>query len=431
MTLALACALTAAAVIGDETQTTTLTLKDAFARALKSNLAVGRARESVHVAEAQRKGAISLVLPRLSLNASGIRNTDEVSFGVASERRVILPRNDWNLRLTLQQPIFAGLREKRAYDQARIGLESAREDLVGAQDAALLQVAADYLAAVQGQALIDVEQRNVGLAENRKVQATSLFEAGEATRVDVLRAETAIKAAERRLVAARQERDKALGHLRIDLALDGAVAVQEPDTMLPPLPDETRLLERAETARAEVRSAERALTIARLEVSKQQGANLPVISADAGYISQKTTFPLDRYGYAAVRLTLPIFQGGEVGARVAAAQAQAQQAALTLEETRRRVREEVRTALLDLSAATSNLSLAEEQLKAAEAEHDQSLDLYRNQEATAVDLESAEAALADARRAAVTGRLDRMLAEIRAWYAAGALQAAISKEDLP
>jgi len=408
-----------------------LSLEQAFARALTSNLALGRARSEVAAARGQRRAALALVLPRLAVSGSAVRNSDEVTFGSGDDSRTILPRNDWNVRLTLQQPLFAGLREKRAYDQARLGLESAGEGLRGSEDAVLLQVAADYLAAVQGETLLDVEGKGLELARGRKAHAASLHEAGEATRVDVLRADTAIKAAERRLLQARQLRDAAAGRLRVELALDEEIAVSEPELALPPLPDAASLARRAEAARADVVQAQRALAIAELEVAKQRGAHLPVITADAGYVRQRTTFPKDEYGFAALRFSVPLFQAGEVGARIAIARERSRQAALALEEARRRAREEVRTALLDLQAAVGNAGLADEQRKAAEAEHEQMLDLYRNQEATALDLESAETSLAEARRAVVNGRLERKLAELRAWFAAGSLKAAIQKEVAP
>jgi outer membrane protein len=411
-----------------------LSLGEALARALKDNLALGRARAEVTAAEAQKKAALALVLPRLGATASSTRNSDEVSFGSDQDRRTILPRNDWNLRLTLNQPIFAGFREKRAYDQSKLGIESAREATRATEDTVLLQVAADYLAVFQGDALIDVEGKNLELARRRQRQATDFFEAGESTRVDVLKAETAIKAAERRLIAARQLREAAAGRLRVDLALDGAAGdleVQEPGTVTPPPPDEATLVHRALESHPEIAQALRAREIASLEVKKQVGAYLPVITAEAGYVRQKTTFPKDEYGFARVNISVPLFQAGEVGARTAVARQRERQAVLALEEAQRRVREDVHTALLDLQAATTGLGLAEEQLAAAQAEYDQVFDLYRSQEATAVDLDSAETALADARRAVVGSRLDRKLAELTVWYAAGALKSAVLEEVRP
>ncbi len=407
-----------------------LTFDEAMQRALAKNPGVNRAREEVDAAEATKKGAISAILPRLTATGSLVRNSDEVTFGSGADSRTILPRNDWNYRLTLSQPVYAGFREQKLYKQTRLGIDVAREGVRAAEDDTLFRVAADYLDAVQARALLDVEGKNRALAEQRLTQAKNVFEAGEATKVDVLRAETAVKAAERRVVAAQQEKAAAEGRLRVDLALDPVeVTVLEPSALpLPPLPDEATLVQQAEDRRPDLRQAATNVRIAELEVQKQKGAYLPVVTADAGYIRQRTTFPKDEYGFAALRFTVPILQSGEVGARVAVARARQRQAELFLENARRAVREDVHTRVLALGAARTNLALAQEQLVTAEAEYSQTFELYRSQEATTLDVETSESALAEAGRAVVTGRLDLRLAELAVWSAAGSLKPALVKE---
>jgi outer membrane protein len=407
-----------------------LTLEQALERALEANLALARARAELPAAEAARRGALALVLPRLNLLANGIRNSTEVAFGSPDDRRIILALNDWNYRFAVSQPIFAGLRDRRAYEQAKLGITTAEEGVRLAEDAVLLQVANDYLGVVLAEGLIDVEQKNLDLARRRRKQAGDLFEVGETTQVDVLRAETAIKEAERRLVTGRRARAEALGRLRVDLALDGDIAVSEPETLELSIPGEAALLTQAEESHPEIRRAADALRSAELEVSKQRGAYWPVLTADAGFIRQRSTFPQDKYGFAALRLTVPLFQGGEVGARVAGAIEREKQAALTLEEARRRVREDVRVALVEIEAATTRLALAREQLSTAEAEYEQTFELYQGQELTSLDVDSAETSLAEARRAVLTGRLEWKLAQIRTFFAAGSLKAALFNKEV-
>jgi len=410
---------------------TELTLEQALARARAASPALGRARAELEAARAQSRGTLSLVLPRLQATGGLIRNSKEVSFGSGEDQRVLLPENDWNLRLTLQQPVFAGLREQRAYSQAKEGVRSAEQGLVATQDRVLLRVAADYLAVVQGELLLGVERQALALAGQRLEQARNVFEAGETTRLDVLRAESAVKAAQRRVALAEREREAAAGRLRVDLDLDGDLRVFEPSAELPPRPAEDELLSRAELTRGDLQQAKSALRIADLEVSKQKGAYLPVITADAGYVWQRTSFPAERYGYAALRFSVPLWQSGEIGARVAGARERQRQAALSLQEARRQVREDVRRALLDARTADTDLALAGEQLAAAEAEYAQVVELYRSQEATSLDAQASETSLADARRAVVNSRLQRVLAELGVWFAAGDLKSVLIKEAQP
>jgi outer membrane protein len=405
---------------------TALTFHDALRRALQLNPGVEQARAEIGVATAAKDQLLSAVLPRINLGGALTRNSIQQTFGGEGEDSVtILPRNDWNYSIILSQPIFAGRRELRAYSQAKLGIENAREGVRGTEDATLLGVASNYLAVVNADRRIEVEKGNIELAERRLAQAKAFYEAGEVTNVDVLRAETAMKAAQRLMAAAAQQREQATTRLREALALDGGVSVAAPDQAVAPVPDEATLVQRAEASRPDVDVAENNVRIAKLEVQKQFGYWLPTVFFDGGFIHQKTAFPADRYSYGSIRFNVPIFQSGEVIARVRGAKELQKQAELALEAAKLTAREDVRRALADLKSAETGLVLAREQLEAAQAEYDQSFELYRAQEATSLDVAASEASLADARRAVAEETLNRELAELRVWYAAGSIKEAV------
>lgn len=409
-----------------------LSLKEAVRKALESNLTLQGSRIEVSAADLQRRTLVASVLPKVNLTGATTQNSEEVSFGSGSDQRTILPGTDWNYRLTFTQPIYAGFRERRALQQARLNIDIARQGVASAEDQILTSVVADYLSVLEGESLLGVERKNLDLARNRQKQAKDLFEAGETTRVEVLRAESDIKAAERRIASARQLRDAAESRLRLDLSIEGPAApiqVSEPGPLFPELPPEAALYTEAERLRPEISQAKTAVEIARLEVIKQKGALLPIVSAEGGWINQRSTFPSDRYGYLTLRVNVPIYQGGEVKARTVTAQERQRQAEMRLEEVRQQVREQVRLALLNLQTSDANLRLAREQLAAAEAEYQQASELYQAQEITALESEAAETSLADARRAVATGELDRAVAELRVWSAAGLLKQTLVPED--
>lgn len=421
-------AAAAAVAAADAGPATRLTFPDALRRALDANPVVGSARAEIGAASATSQAAFSAVLPHLAFSGNGIRNSQEASFGSGDEARTILPANDWNYRLTFTQPIYAGNRERRALQQSRIGVERARQGALDAEDQVLFSTAADYHAVLAAAALVEVERQNLDLIMKRRRQAQALFEAGETTRVESLRAETDVKGAERQLAEAQQQRERAAGRLRLDLALEGPLDVAPVERASPPVPQESVLASEAEARRPEVRQAADDLEIARLEVAKQRGAYLPVVTSDGGYIQQRSAFPSDSYGYVALRLNVPLYQGGEVGARVALARERQKQAELRLGEVKQRVREEVHQALVALSTAETQLALAREELASSQAEYAQAENLYRAQETTALDFEVAERSLADARRVVTTSGLDRDIAELAVWAAAGMLQQTLLPE---
>lgn len=406
-----------------------LTLAGALKRALAANPDLGVARLEVAAARAQKDIAVSAVLPHLSATGNYLRNTVESAFDFNGTQVLLLPRNDWNYKLTLTQPIFAGNRDRKALSQARLGIRSAEQEAGSFEEQLLLAVVSDYLGILQGQELLDVEKLNLALTQERRTLAQNLFEAGESTRVDTLRAEADIKAVERRVADAQRMRDEAESRLRLDLALERPLAVAEPAALFPPLADEAALVAAAERQRPEVIEAEIALASAKLEVDKQRGAYYPVLSAEGDFLSQRSSFPADRYGQLALKLTVPIYQGGETAGRVALARERQRQAELRLDAARRTVREEVRRSFIDLASAEASQRLARDQLAASEAEYRQAADLYRAQETTSLDEQSAENSLADARRAVATSKLDRQLAELRVWAAAGMLKQTVLEEN--
>ena len=406
---------------------TRLTFDEALRRALEVNNVVERARHDIDYAEAYKSGLLSAVMPRITLQGNLTRNSISQTFGggEGEDEFTILPRNDWAYQLVLSQPIFAGRRELRAYSQAKIGIENAEEGAGLTEDGVLLRVASSYLAVVNADRRVEVEKRNIELAEKRLVQAQAFFEAGEVTKVDVFRAETAIKAAQRLLAVVSQQREHAAAQLRIDLDLDGPIEVAPPPRALPALPETASLIAQATSSRHDVDIAENNVRIAKLEVQKQRGFWYPTVTFDGGWINQKTPFPADRYSYGSLRFSAPIFQSGEVSARVAGAKSREKQAELALDEAKLAAREDVNRALADRQAAEIGLQLANEQLTAAQAEYEQAFELYRAQEATSLDVAASETSLADARRAVAEETLNRDLAELRVWYAAGSIKQAV------
>jgi len=210
-----------------------------------------------------------------------------------------------------------------------------------------------------------------------------------------------------------------------DRDLKSALTFDHPLTPVPPLPAVHALEARAETTRPDVAQAANNLRIAQLETQKQRGYWWPIVTFDAGFINQKSAFPATKYGYGAFRFTVPVFQAGEVEARVSGARERELQSQLSLESAKVNAREDVRRAVADVHAAGTSLQLAREQLAAAEAEYAQAFELYRAQETTSLDLAEAETALADARRALAEETLNHDLSQLRVWYAAGALKDAV------
>jgi outer membrane protein len=402
-----------------------LTLQEAARLAVAANPSLLQAKLEEAAAAAQVKESFALVLPKIEIQGQNNLNSEEVEFGDLGQSTTVLPRTDWQLRLALTQPLFAGFRERKTYLQSKVRVESAASGVAATREALLLALVGEYLGLVRGEALVAVEEQNVDLARRRQSQAQDLLDAGEVTRVDVLRAGVAVKAAERQRALADRTRQTALSRLREMLAWDRPTPIRAATPALPGVPPEAQLIRRAVDRRPELAQSADALEIARLEVGKQKGKYLPTLFAEGAWVRQKSDFPTSEYGFIGLRFSMPIFQGGSTAAAVAQAELRQEQVALGQEDARRQVVEQVRRALVDLDTAETLLRLGEEQLAAAEVEYAQVFDLYRALEVTALEVEAAELTLAEARRDVVNGRVERELARATIWYAAGGLTEAL------
>jgi len=400
----------------------TLTFQQALEHAVRANPSITRAQADIDCAQAQRRLAKSAILPRIDLDAALTRNDQSVAFDLGDSTIALQPRQDWSARLTLRQPLYAGGREFKAIHQTALTIDAAEAAANSTEDAILFRTASDYLSLIEADALIGVEHQNVDVASARREHAARMLAAGELTPVDVLRAEAAQKAAERQLAAAGQQRKEAESHLRLDLAFDDVINAVPPSFSLPPVPGIEELIANALASHPDLKGAGASFEIARLETRKQRGAYLPVVMLNATTTKQRSAFPSTESRTAGISLHVPIFDSGEIGSRIAAASEREKQAAASLGEVRQAIREEIVRAVAGLETARKTFELAREQLAAAEGQYQQISSLYRSQEATSLDIDTAESALAEARRAVAIGSLETRLAELRVWFAAGSLK---------
>lgn len=402
----------------------TVELQDALRRAASANPSVTRALADVDLATAHHRLAQSAILPHVAIDASATHNSEEIFFNSTA----IQPRTDWSSRLTLKQTLYAGGRELKAIRQMGLQIDAARAGSRSTEELVVLRTATDYLGVVEADALIEVEKQNVQVAAERRKRAAEMLRVGEVTKVDVLRAEAAQKAAERELAAAQQRRHAAESQLRLDLSVDSDLEVVPPALTFPTLPSSTELAEKANVTHPDLLRSNASVQIARLETRKQFAAWLPTVTANASFNRQKTAFPSDHGGALSISMHLPIFDSGEIASRGAMARESEKQVLASAKEIRQGVREEIDRAVVALETARKSYDLAKEQLAATQGEYDQIAALYKAQEATSLDIDAAESALAEARRFVVTGSLQKQLAELRVWFAAGSLKSILLEE---
>ena len=232
------------------------------------------------------------------------------------------------------------------------------------------------------------------------------------TRTDVAQAEA-------RLAAGRSQVSVAESNLRASIALFRQVIGVQPTQLAPGRPLD-RLLPRSVQAAVAIGlrehpailSALHATDAAELQVKVTEGELFPTVSV-TGSATQRYNLqePGDqRFGASAVvRLSVPIYEGGEVYARVRQAKETVSQRRIEAEVTRDQVRTTVLSAWGQLEASRAQINAAEAQVAAAEVALAGVREEARVGQRTTLDVLNAQQELLTARVNLITAQRDRVV----------------------
>jgi outer membrane protein TolC len=192
-----------------------LTLTDAVNLALKQNLDLQKAFREVERAQGAVVSARAQALPHLALGAS---------FDSTDPRMVIaarlFPTNSWSMDITLTQRLYAGGGISASIAAARFSKGAAYYNLRDSLDRVVGQVRQQFFQVLVSEALVDVAQESVELANQQLKDAQNRFSAGTVPRFTVLRAEVELASVKPQLI--RSKNDFLIAQLQLAklLALD-------------------------------------------------------------------------------------------------------------------------------------------------------------------------------------------------------------------
>ncbi|MBC3423940.1 TolC family outer membrane protein [Pseudomonas sp. RW3S2] len=309
-----------------------LDLSDAYALALRND-------PTLHAAIAERDAGVENLaigraglLPNLSYRYNRARNDSEVTqrsqFGDVTSQ---LDYRSYTSTLTLQQPLF----DYAVWSDYRRGVAQAamaNERLRGRSQELMVRVFSAY-----SEALFADEQIALAQAQRRtfaeQLQLNErLLRNGEGTRTDVLETRARYELAQAQEIEAGDNLDAALRSLQ---AITGeAVGAEDLAPMLPSRSVQPLVPARFEPWRdlalahnAELASQRHALDVAAQGVERQRAGHLPSLSA---YVSKGISSSSSESTYnqrydtdsVGIQLSVPLFAGGGVSARVRQAQAE-------------------------------------------------------------------------------------------------------------
>lgn len=203
-----------------------ISLNDALQMALESDERIEIQERQVSIASRDVGRAWTIVSPRLTFSGRYERPESEIRLG----DQVLVPEDSWRASITASQPLFDG-RVRSAYRAGRAEESVAIHELAHAIRSSLFDVTRAYYKVLSAEKQAEVAAQTVELTQAEVERAEARFEAGEARRTEVLRAEVDAARARRAQVAAENAYDVARADLarRIGLSADETYAVITPE----------------------------------------------------------------------------------------------------------------------------------------------------------------------------------------------------------
>ena len=251
-----------------------LSLEEAVSAGLEASPALHASRMRLQSSTAKAQEVAAARLPSLRLGAGYTRLSEVPPFAVtlpgAPEPIVVSENffNAWNLRLSVEQPLFTGFRLQAGTESARMLERSAGQDLAKDRSELVFSIKTAYWGLARAREFAAVVEETIGQVGEHLKDVRAFFDQGLLTRNEVLRTELQLSNAELLGIDARNAVEVArtslctlLGlPLETDFELTTTAESQASRAPFADLPDDAeaagRLVETALDSRPEIRSAE-------------------------------------------------------------------------------------------------------------------------------------------------------------------------------
>lgn len=390
-----------------------LSIEDAVRLGLRQShevrLAASRAREAGTQVTAARSGVLPEVNGQFGYTRTLSAESIELPPGLDLGNLPFGRENTYNTGLGVVQPLYRpgamrGIRIAREY------YESAVDQATETELETVLGICLSYFDAVLAARLAEIAQAQIDQFDMELRDIRLRREAGEASELDVSRAEVNRGNVEPQLADALNARDASLLVLRQQINLDPATGLVLTDTLTlddfePVGDEELEALTGAPTRhRAAVRAAQRQLHVRRLEVRQARSAYWPSLDAvgNLGFQAYPDEVVPDARDWqenwtVGLQLTVPIFDGGRRRAGVVAAKEREEQATLQYEQLVLAIRTQVETWRMRLKRAEELIGPRARASRQAERVYELTGLSYRNGASSYLELTDARTNLRSAR----------------------------------
>ncbi|HET6933229.1 MAG TPA: TolC family protein [Candidatus Angelobacter sp.] len=402
-----------------------LTLRDAIARALRYNLGQIESGENVRIARGQRLRALSALLPQV--NAGGSENVEQFSaatLGIKIQQipAVIGPFSYSTAQASASQILFSveSMQRFRAARNAEQAAQFAYRDTL---DVITLIVGNAYLEVIQARSRITAAEAQVQNARALYNQALEQLQAGTNPKIDVTRSGVQLHTEQYNLSIARNNFAIAKLNLSRAIGLPLGQAFDLTDQLPyaevnPPTVEDA--LKTAYKGRSDFRAALSSIKSAQEQLAAARGERYPVLAANGDYGVQGPTFGR-LHGTLTFHagVSVPIFTGGRIKGDMTEAEGTLRQRKAEAENLRGQIDYDVRTAFLNLQAATEQVTVARQNVNLANENLSRSQERFATGVTDSVEVVQAQQAMASANDQYISGLYSHNVAKLQLARALG------------
>lgn len=347
-----------------------LNLDQCLEMAYENNKTLLQLEERINASEYKIEEARSGFFPQLSLNGSYTRLGRVPGFDVPGMTIDFGTANNYNLVLSLEQPLFTWGKIRNSYDIAKYGLSLTQEEYRKTRQGIRFNVVSLFYNVFLAKELIKVRQESIARIEDHLSTVQERYDKGYVSEFDLLRVKVQLANAKPPLVQA-----KNLYHLTQDnlknllgISLSDSVDLEGSLESEPVAVDQTQAEDYAFQNRSELKLTAEQRRIGSKALALAKAGNKPSLFGTANYEYKRPYYSQDVWKTDwnfTLALSFPLFDGFLTRSRVKQAKSDLKQLDIGEEQIRDLIRLEISQAISDLNLALENILSQEENVKQA------------------------------------------------------------------
>lgn len=393
-----------------------LTLEETVRLVKENNPTLKAAAEEINAADARIRQNQSAYYPQISASAgyTWVDPVPEVRFGSMPAMKMA-PNDNYEAKITAKATLFDFGKRGDGVAIARAGKNAAVHSLDIARRDISYQTVQLFYGIIFLRESVRVQEKEIAALQKAKNNTSKRYNAGTATRFDVLSTDVRIQAARsKKLSLEHQLRRQEITLRRLtSLPPSDPLNLKGSFSMHPERADSQLLVADALQHRPELKLAAEHEISAKHRHSTAIKNGLPVVSglASWGYSTgiQPNIDEMREKIVAGIQIELPLFTGFRTSAERQEAAAQLRAAAERRLDTEQQIKSDVEETLHALESSRENILTTESQVQQAKLAAEHARARYENGMATTLDLLDTEAALGMAELARLQAAYDYVM----------------------